>query len=65
MTYSDERRKPRESTHLWVPMSQAMDYVLLGWVPLPSLDGTSHGQWAVHMAWICECEAPFLSEARS
>lgn len=38
-----------------------MDYVKMGWLPLPSLDGTHHGDWSVHMAWICDCRMPHLS----
>ena len=32
------------SEHRFVPLDQAMDWVKLGWIPLPSLDGTHHGQ---------------------
>jgi hypothetical protein len=44
-----------QSLHRFVRHEQAMDYVLLGWLPLPSLNGTHHGQWAVHLTWICGC----------
>ena len=43
--------------HRYIPVDHAMDAVLLGWLPLPSLDGTHHGRWAVHMAWLCDCPA--------
>ena len=44
--------------HSYVPISIAMDYVLLGWLPLTTLAGTPHGRWSVHMAWICDCAVP-------
>jgi hypothetical protein len=37
-----------------------MDWIALGWVPLPSLDGTPHGHWSVHCVWICDCAPPAL-----
>ena len=43
--------------HRYAKISEAMDYVLLGWIPLPSLRGTHHESYAVHMAWLCDCEA--------
>ena len=49
---------PSETTHRYVPLPIAMDYVQAGWLPLPSLLGCSHGEWAVHMIWICQCPAP-------
>lgn len=33
----------------------AMDAILLGWVPTPALDGTTHGQYSVLMMWLCQC----------
>jgi hypothetical protein len=34
-----------------------MEYVRLGWLPLPSLYGTHHGEFKVHVVWLCSCEA--------
>ena len=42
--------------HRWAKLYQAMDYCRLGWMPLPTLNGTPHGHWAVHMIWLCSCE---------
>ena len=40
----------------FVRIPHAMDYVLLGWLPHPSLDGTRHGRWSVLFEWIdCSC----------
>ena len=41
--------------HRFVPFDRAMDYVRMGWVPLPSPIGTHHGRWAVHLMWRCCC----------
>ena len=43
------------SIHRFVRFHQAEDYLRLGWLPLPSLRGTHHGDWSVHMAWLCDC----------
>ena len=37
------------------------DWLALGWLPLPSLEGTHHGHWSVHCVWICDCRAPDAS----
>lgn len=41
--------------HRLVRHEDALDFCRVGWLPLPSLDGTCHGQWSVHLAWLCEC----------
>lgn len=43
--------------HRFVSHGRAMEYVRLGWLPLPSLDGTHHGEFKVHLVWLCSCEA--------
>ena len=53
---------PKQSLHRFVPLADAMDYVLLGWMPRPSLQGTHHGDYSVHIAWLCECRPPRLTE---
>jgi hypothetical protein len=45
-------------THRWVRHADALDYVMLGWVPLPTLNGTTHGHWSVHVVWMCRCREP-------
>jgi hypothetical protein len=47
--------------HRYIRIPEAMDWLRLGWMPLPSLAGTSHGRWSVHCVWICGCSAPALS----
>ena len=42
--------------HRWVIFSRAADYLRLGWLAMPTLRGTHHGDWSVHMAWLCECK---------
>jgi hypothetical protein len=41
--------------HRYAPIHQAEDYLRLGWAPRPSLRGTHHEEWAVHMVWMCDC----------
>ena len=48
--------RERVTFHRFVPIHRCADYVALGWLPLPSLDGTPHGRWSVHMTWLCGCE---------
>jgi hypothetical protein len=43
--------------HRWAKLGRADDYLRLGWLPLPTLNGTPHGEWSVHMAWLCACKA--------
>lgn len=45
------------SFHRWVRHARADDYLRLGWLPLSTLEHTPHGQFSVHMAWICNCKA--------
>jgi hypothetical protein len=33
-----------------------MDFVRQGWLALPTLDGTHHGEYRVHLVWLCCCE---------
>lgn len=41
--------------HRFVPMHVAIDYLRVGWVARATLDGTHHGEWAVHVQWLCAC----------
>jgi hypothetical protein len=44
--------------HRYCRIPHMADWLALGWLPLPSLDGTHHGDWSVHCVWICDCPAP-------
>lgn len=44
--------------HRFVRIPEVEDYLRAGWMPLPSLAGTVHGLWSVHLVWLCDCE-PF------
>ena len=41
--------------HRFVPVAKAMDYVRLGWLPLPTFAGTHHESHKVHVVWLCSC----------
>lgn len=41
--------------HRYVRFEYVEDYLRLGWMALPTLVGTHHGRYSVHMAWICGC----------
>ena len=41
--------------HRWVIDEFVADYLRLGWMALPSLEGTSHGIYSVHCIWLCGC----------
>ena len=43
--------------HRWVTFDRVLDYLRLGWLALPTLEGTGHGLWAVHCVWLCQCRA--------
>lgn len=49
--------KVSATVHRFVRIERVSDYLSLGWVALPSLEGTHHGFWSVHMAWLCDCPA--------
>lgn len=42
--------------HRFVRHHAVMSYLQLGWLALPSIDGTTHGQWSVHCVWLCSCK---------
>lgn len=44
------------SYHRWVLHRNVPEYLLLGWIALPSLDGTSHGIYSAHCIWVCDCK---------
>jgi hypothetical protein len=43
--------------HRFVRLAVAEDYLRLGWMATQALRGTYHGQYSVHMVWLCDCEA--------
>jgi len=47
--------------HRYIRIPQVMEWLRLGWLPLPSLDGSTHGNWSVHCVWICDCPVPAFS----
>jgi hypothetical protein len=38
------------------------DYLALGWMALPSLEGTGHGIYSAHCVWLCGCKLVEPSE---
>ncbi len=44
------------SWHRYVSKARVADYLMLGWLPLPSLDGHPRLYARVHCAWICPCK---------
>lgn len=44
-----------DTFHRWVIHQRVMDYLLLGWLALPSLEGTGHGIYSAHCVWLCRC----------
>lgn len=43
--------------HRWVMFDRVPDYLRLGWLALPTLEGTGHGLYSAHCIWLCECRA--------
>jgi hypothetical protein len=41
--------------HRFVPVGRAMEWVRLGWLPLPTLADTHHADYRVHVVWLCCC----------
>jgi hypothetical protein len=46
------------SYHRWVRIPEVENHLRMGWFPLRSLEGTRHGDWSVHMKWLCDCPVP-------
>jgi hypothetical protein len=42
--------------HRWVIHSRVPDYLLCGWMALPTLEGTGHGIYSAHCVWLCGCK---------
>lgn len=45
------------TVHRWVIYDRVPDYLMLGWLALPTLNGTHHGFWSAHCVWLCGCKA--------
>ena len=43
--------------HRFVLHHRVLDYLLCGWMALPSLEGTGHGIYSCHCVWLCTCRA--------
>jgi hypothetical protein len=41
--------------HRWVIHARVPDYLLCGWMALPTLEGTGHGIYSAHCVWLCAC----------
>lgn len=46
---------PVETVHRFVPITRVEAWIKLGWLALPSLEGTHHGCFKVHITWRCCC----------
>lgn len=44
--------------HRYSPHYLVDDFLACGWMSLPTLHGTHHGQYAVHVVWLCNCPLP-------
>lgn len=43
--------------HKLVRIPKVEDHLKLGWMPMPTFEGTHHGDWSVHLIWIqCGCK---------
>lgn len=51
-----------QTFHL-VRNEQAPDWIMAGWLALPTLEGTHHGVWSVCMTWLCDCKIPYPNRA--
>jgi hypothetical protein len=36
-------------------LEHAPDWLRLGWIARPILEGTHHARWSVAMEWLCNC----------
>ena len=42
--------------HKFARLHAVEDHLRLGWAVTQALRGTYHGQFAVHMVWLCACD---------
>jgi hypothetical protein len=46
-----------ETYHRFVLHHRVPEYLQIGWMALPSLEGTGHGIYSAHCVWLCQCRA--------
>lgn len=46
----------RAEHHRFVRHADVWAWLACGWMALPSLEGTGHGLYSFHIAWLCSCE---------
>jgi hypothetical protein len=46
--------------HKFVRIEAVPDHLRVGWMATQALRGTYHGQYSVHMIWLCACRPPML-----
>ena len=55
--------------HRYVPVGKAMEFARLGWMPMPTFQGTVHEAYSVHMIWRCCCGTaepdPYVMRAKA
>lgn len=44
-----------ERWYLFIRLVDMPDMLRLGWLPLPGLQGSPHGNWSVLAEWVCSC----------
>jgi hypothetical protein len=53
-----QMQNSREWTYAYAKHSDVEAFLRLGWLPHDSLDGCDHGQYAVLVEWLCDCQVP-------
>lgn len=56
--WPDNKKRRVTRTLAFVRHADIEDRLRLGWVHVPGLEGTHHGQWSVTMEWLCQCPIP-------
>jgi hypothetical protein len=70
MSLRDQWHMPKYDLFRYVPIRPlddcfgVEDYLKLGWLPTPALEGTYHGQFSVLMKWICPTCRPLEPTVR-
>lgn len=55
-----------EWTYAYAPIGLIDEYLRLGWYPHNSFEGCErHGQYAVLVEWLCQCDLPPLPSSLS
>lgn len=42
-------------TFHFVRHPEVLDWLRVGWIARPALEGTHHGQWSALCEWLCDC----------